>query len=175
MVHVDPPLSHYFTPEDPVVVTLCYRGKTASRHMTNVELLISTLEKALTGPKFVFRHINSSNFSVRFEEQIQWVARSHIVISEHGAFQSNMIYMRRGSLFIEMRGPYGHGEFRNFELIAAMFGIYYNHVYTNDLATHRHTEFTIKEDECQKVAEIALAFADQKPYLVNTKPPDRTS
>jgi Tfp pilus assembly protein PilZ len=40
---------------------------------------------------------------------MKMMAESHIVIAEHGGFQSNMVYMRNGSLFVELRGNYTHG------------------------------------------------------------------
>jgi hypothetical protein len=123
LVKSSPPLVSYFNEIDPIVVTLCYRS-TGQRHISNMDILIKLLNNNLSNSLYTFNHYVTSNISMVYQTQIDWVARSHIVISEHGAFQSNVIYMRRAALFIDLRGNYTHGEFNNFEQLAKIFGVY---------------------------------------------------
>lgn len=89
---------------------------------------------------------------------------SQVVIAEHGAFQSNIMYMRRGSLFIELRGQYGHVDFAVFENIARMFGVFYEHIVTENLVAHRQREFNISYSEMQNIVEIVKLYHKDKPF-----------
>lgn len=123
LVKTSPPLVSYFNANEPIVVTLCYRAK-GQRHIRNIDVLIKLLNDNLSKSLYTFNHYDTSNNTILYQTQIDWVGRSHIVISEHGAFQSNLIYMRRASLLIDLRGNYTHGEFNNFEQLAKIFGVY---------------------------------------------------
>lgn len=165
--------SHFHSITGPIVVTLSYRVAPASRHIRNAQTLINNLRDALSPsstsaePAFIFRTHVSSNISITYQDQMELVARSHIVISEHGAFQSNIIYMKKSSLFIEMRGSYGHGEFVNFEKIANMFEVHYAHVVTKALTSHKDAAFDISVEECGEIIDVVREYAKQAPWKHN--------
>jgi hypothetical protein len=117
-------LIHNFPPGKAIEVLFAHRGMGARRHIENIQFFIDHLKSTVIAPVFNFRANCSSNNYMTHQTQIEWVAEAQIVIAEHGAFQSNIMYMRKGSLFIELRGNYNHGEFINFERLARMFGEY---------------------------------------------------
>jgi hypothetical protein len=148
-----------------ITITFAHRGLDASRHILNPELMTATLEESLPNGEFSIRMFNSSDPNTRYQEQIALVGSSHIVIAEHGAFQSNMIYMRNHSLFIELRGTFNNGhEYSNFEALASMFGILYATTTTSGLTYYAQDEFNITKEECQRVVEVVKAYAAAKPF-----------
>ena len=97
-------------------------------------------------------------------DQLEIVGGSNIVICEHGAFQSNLIYMHSGSLLLELRGNYSHGEFLNFERLTKSFGVFYDYVVTSKLVKHSSSSFNITNDEVLKVVEIVKMYEKERPY-----------
>ena len=153
------------TPTSPLIVTFSHRGMDASRHIANPSLMTSLLLEHLPSSEYTARTFQSSNTSVMFYEQVALVASSHVVISEHGAFQSNLIYMRNSSLYIELRGNYGNGhEYENFEALAEMFGVLYSKVITDGLTYHGQDDFNLTTSECMRVIEIVKAFNLIRPF-----------
>lgn len=78
-------LKSYFPPDEPIVVTFSFRGRDASRHIQNVEEVTELLQfniskSTAADTKLVFRSFLSSNSSVTYQQQIQLMATSHIVI-----------------------------------------------------------------------------------------------
>eukprot|EP01038_Epipyxis_sp_PR26KG_P014856 gene14856-19967_t len=148
-------LTHHFVKNAPIVISFVHRGLSASRHMNNVPTMTALLQKEFIekqhNNKFILHVIDSTNATRGYAEQIRIVARSNIVISEHGAFQANMIYMRNGSLLVDMRGPYPHGEFHNFANLARMFGVFCAPVTTKGLISHAHDEFEISTSEVEEI------------------------
>jgi hypothetical protein len=102
------------------------------------------------------------------QTQIAMVAEAQIVVAEHGAFQSNIMYMRKGSLFIELRGNYNHGEFINFERLARMFGVFYAHVVTSNIDWHTVVKFNITASETEQVVSIINRYRTEAPYRIKT-------
>jgi hypothetical protein len=94
-------------------------------------------------------------------------AESHVIISEHGAFQSNMIYMRNASLLVDLRGIYQHGEFKNFENLARMFGVFCQYVHTAKLTSHHDFEFNVTDSELDEVVEKVQNYLTKVPYKFN--------
>ena len=84
-----------------------------------------------------------------------------------GAFQSNIIYARNGSLLVDLRGSYGHGEYSNFEHLARMFGVFFKSVRTSGLKSHHDDEFSISTTELQAVVDIVKNYVDKQPYAFN--------
>lgn len=160
-------LVHHFSNDGPIVVSLCYRDIGASRHIENIDELKNSLINALYSPQYTLRIINTSNNTVTYDEQIRWVATSHIVISEHGAFQSNIIYMRNSSLAIGLEGDYKCGEHLDFQKLAQIFGVYYASVKTKGLDNHRENSFLLKKDEISQIIGIVQSYVKQKLFRNN--------
>lgn len=66
--------------------------------------------------------------------------------------------MRKGSLFIELRGNYSNGEFENYEHLAKMFGVFYSYVVTSNLNWHKATAFNLTLSEAEQVVEIIKRY-----------------
>lgn len=161
------PLVHHFVEDGPVVVTLAHRGLSATRHMGNVPHMAHILGTHFTAPEYQFRVVDTTNMTRGYAEQIRIVADSQVVIAEHGAFQSNVIYMRNGSLLIDLKGNYSNGENRNFENLARMFGVYYAAVLTENLTDHKSQEFNITDMDCESVVSTVKQYVSEKPYAFN--------
>jgi hypothetical protein len=159
--------SQHFTADAPIVVTLAHRGPGATRSINNIEFLIDTLRHLLRPPVFDFRVYMTSNNTRGYAEQMVVAMESQIMIAEHGAWQSQMIYMRNGSFWIDMHGDYKHGEFQNFEKLARVFGLYYDSVTTKGLTFHPQDDFAISKIECLHVAKLALQYAQDRPFMHN--------
>ncbi len=169
------PTPSYFERDAPIVISHVYRadfnGQGVRRRIDNIGFMRDQLLAAFGQDKTKYRlnFINSSNYSRGFVEQMHLVATSHIVLTEHGAFQSNLMYMRNGSFMIDLRGNYTHGEFRNFENLAQMFGVYYHHVVTQGLESHRDSGFNVSEGEMQQAIGMMQQYISEKPYAFNMK------
>ena len=161
---------HFFSENGPIVVTLAHRGPTATRSINNLDLLVKTLRHTLRAPVFDFRVYNTTNNTRGYAEQMKVAMDTQIMISEHGAWQSQVIYMRNGSYWIDMHGTYRHGEFMNFAKLSKVFGVYYDHVVTTKLTFHPQDDFEITNLECLRVAELALQYAEDRPFLHNIGP-----
>lgn len=148
----------------PIIVTFAHRGYAASRHMKNPELLYGKLISSF--PDLVIRIFNSSENNKHYFDQIALVGSSHVVIAEHGSFQSNIIYMRNHSLFIDLRGKYTYFDvFEMYEALASMFGVLFSFVTTAGLTSHSQHEFAMTENECDEVIDIIKAYSHLKPYV----------
>ena len=161
------PLIHYFKKDAPIAVTLAHRGVTASRHIANLPYLISQLQQSFLAPEYVFNVFDTTNMTRGYAEQLNIVAQSQVIIAEHGAFQSNIIYMRNGSLLIDLMGNYTNGENRNFENLARMFGVYYAGVLTEQLSDHKNIEFNITSNDCINIINTVKQYVIERPYLFN--------
>lgn len=161
-------LAHTFTEGSPISILLAYRAGLTGRTMGNVPFLIKHLEKLVESPKFSLQTKCTSSEKLGAVEQIQMVAEAQIVISEHGAFQSNMVYMRNSSLFIELRGNYSSGEYQNYEEVARLFGVFYAVVVVADLKEHRGN-FNISAPESEQIVSIINNYASEAPFKRNIK------
>lgn len=161
-------LTAQFRRKGPIVITLSYRGGLASRQIININQLINALKDAFPAPKYVLQFYYSSNNTVPYYEQIALVARSHVVITEHGSFQSNLIYMRNKALLVDLRGNYATGEFRNYQELSKMFDVLHHKVITRSLTEHRLYGYYIEEEECNQIVKVVQKYLKQAPYLQNS-------
>ena len=161
------PLVHHFPKAGPVVVTLAHRGLTASRHIANLPYMVSLLQQHFLPPVYEFRVVDTTNMTRGYAEQIRIVAESQVVIAEHGAFQSNVIYMRNGSLLVDLKGNYTNGENRNFENLSRMFGVFYAGVLTEELGDHKWMDFNVTKIDCDSIISTVEQYITEKPYSFN--------
>jgi hypothetical protein len=165
----DKKLIHHFPEGKAIEVLFAHRGLGARRHIDNIQYFIDHLKSTVTTPDFNFKVNCSSNNYMTHQTQIAMVAEAQIVIAEHGAFQSNIMYMRKGSLFIELRGNYKHGEFINFEKLARMFGVFYAHVVTSQIDWHTVSKFNITASETEQVVSIINRYRTEAPHKLKTR------
>jgi hypothetical protein len=99
-----------------------------------------------------------------FQEQIELAANSDIIIATHGAFESNVIYMRPGSLFIELRGHQGNYESEGpaFGILARNFLVHHRHVLIDNLREDRQPTYTLSDVELGQVGDFVVNFVKSK-------------
>lgn len=151
-----------------IIITYAYRGITATRHANNVDMLRSALLAGFAdASQYKVRFVDTSTGTLGFAEQMYIAATSHVIITDHGAFQTNLIYMRNASLLIDLRGDYPNGECVNFEHMACMFGIYFQHVVMSQLKVHGGMKgFNITTEEAAQVVQIIQNYSSEKPYIM---------
>jgi hypothetical protein len=164
---VVPKLPSFFPRGGPIVVTLAHRGVSASRHLDNIPLLVKVLQQHLTEPMFEFRVVDTTDSNRGFQEQIRFVAESQVIIAEHGAFQSHVVYLRNGSLLVDIIGTYSNGEISHFRNVAQMFGVFYASVVNVNLLEHVAQASNLTESACVEVAAVVLHYALERPFQFN--------
>ena len=144
----------------PINVTYAFRDVTFGRHANNTNHVCSVLSNLLKYPKFNFECIPTFNKSINYIPQIHLMSRIHVLITEHGAFLSNLIYMRARSLLIMLRGNYDFGMDHDYITanVAESFGIYFKVVLNNRMKDHGQNEFEITSDEILKLSNIILKY-----------------
>jgi hypothetical protein len=75
--------------------------------------------------------------------------------------------MRNGSLLIDIRGKYHWQDFKNFEILAKMFGVFFKPVQTKDLLHHSLEKYEIKEHEINTIVNLIHEYLNEKPYKFN--------
>jgi glycosyl transferase family 61 len=91
------------------------RGDAPSRRLTNEAAVLSGLSS------MQFRSVESSKFALR--TQIALFKRSYVVVAAHGAGLANIIFMKPGSLVIEIFPP--DRIWPSFRVISALRGLEY--------------------------------------------------
>jgi hypothetical protein len=141
-------------PEHQMKILLSYRGATASRRIDNIESLVIAVKQAWPPPRYNVTTLLNSDSSLTAEQQIDAVMTSDVVITNHGAFQGNLIYMRNSSLLIELSGSYHNPEFKIFEKLAQQFGVFYARIETKALLDHQMKNYTISAEEVDEVVTV---------------------
>lgn len=95
------------------------------------------------------------------------MATTNVLITNHGAFEGNLIYLRNGSLLIELSGNYHNTEFRMFQQLSQQFGVFYSRIQTNMLYDHQMKNFSMLPNEMNEVVDTVKQYFDMKPFLYN--------
>ena len=103
-----------------------------------------------------------------YEEQVSLVATSRVVITEHGAFDTNLIFMHPGCLFIEMRGAYHVDSYNDFENLANLFRVYHLSFVAADLRSHTQSEYVLSPDDMKNIANYIFAYFSSRSLQQNT-------
>lgn len=155
----------FFEDKAPYRILFAYRSSTASRFINNMPDFVQNLTNSFPAPAYQLRLLDTSDIHLDFQTQLQAVAESNVVISNHGAFEANMIYMRNSSLLIEIFGHYGNNEIHTFHRLALVFGLYYARVHARNMTTHLQRSFTMSAGDTGEVVEIMQEYFGQKRYL----------
>ena len=99
--------------------------------------------KAITGKQVHFgaqSHIPyrqlSSNPDLGYEAQLRAVSSAHIVITTHGAFQANMLFMQNRALLVELFGNIHHPPTHVFRKFALSFELFYGRVHASSFKSN---------------------------------------
>lgn len=149
-----------------------YRSASSSRHIKNIETLQLFLSSAFnssvttnttststtittTTPSIAFLSLPTPESN--YQEQIQMVSSADILITEHGAFQSNMVFMRCGSAVVDLRGSYWGREKGSdrpilyAEAVAKAFGLQFSHVVMSKLSQHSTKSFPVTKGDMDAI------------------------
>eukprot|EP01036_Dinobryon_divergens_P031721 gene31722-41172_t len=152
-----------------------YRSANSSRHIKNADTLQLFLSSAFntstntspsstnsttTKPSIAFLSLPTPESN--YQEQIQMVSSADILITEHGAFQSNMVFMRCGSAVIDLRGSYWGREKGSdkpiiyAEAVAKAFGLQFSHVVMSKLSQHSMKSFSVTKADMDSIVRQQL-------------------
>jgi hypothetical protein len=122
-----PLLNHNYINYEPIVITILRRNEKLLRFMKNYQLFSSIFQAKFSLPSIVIKEYIAPDNKRNYLESIEIMARSNIVICEYGSVQLNSIYMRNGSLLINLVGDYDAytNIVGNYEYISNKFGIIY--------------------------------------------------
>jgi hypothetical protein len=162
-----PLLRTKFVRDAPFRILLSYRGPQASRHIENIDILISLLHKNFPLPSYEVHTLNNSNPQLDYKTQLRAVAEAHVVITNHGAFQGNMLYMRKDSLMLEIFGHYGNNEIHQFHRLALNLGVYYARVQPRSLTDHQMRSYQLAEVDMDAILNITQDYFVRRPFLNN--------
>jgi len=82
--------------------------------------------------------------------------------------KGNLIYLRNGSLLLELSGNYHNPEFRIFQQLSQQFGVFFSRISTKLLVDHQMKNFSLLSDEMDEVVSTVKEYFNIKPFLFNT-------
>lgn len=150
----------------PFRILFSHRGQKASRHIANLDQFNAMLAAAFPPPNYIIQTLNNSLDTLTWRDQMTAVATAHVVITDHGAFEGNMIYMKNSSLLVELFGTYGCNEVHTFQRLALSFGIFYSRTNSAGLTNHRAHSYNITRQETSKVLNIVKQYFETVPALL---------
>ena len=152
------PFKHYSY--SPFIISLINRPRGFSRQIGNFDFFCNELKSSFTSPKHEVRCLYQDDLIRNFSSQVTASVQSDVLILEHGAFQTNTIYMRNGSLSINLFGKYiANSELiRFFEVAAQSFGVYTFPLLHESLLTHEQLNFNLSITEISKVVDIIESY-----------------
>jgi hypothetical protein len=164
-----PNLTTYFKSINPPYnILFSYRGpKASSRRIENLDETVAVLKNAFPSDEYNWILYNNSDPYTTWETQVEKVGNAHIVITNHGAFEGNMIYMRNGSLLIEIFGHYGNNEIHTFHRLALMFGVFYSRVHPMGLTDHMSPTFNLSRIDFDCIIDTVKDYFEKKPFRHN--------
>ena len=167
-------------PRDPTTTTnviLAYRANTIRRNIPNMNVLLETafskdIGSSSSSPILHFRSVPIPGHS--FEQQMRLVYDADVLVTVHGAFQGNTVYMRNGSLLIELRGSYSRGQenvnpFYGFRCMARAFGVFHQVVFVDDLNDHDKFNSSMTNQEAMQIYNLVKDYATNIRPLLLTK------
>ena len=93
-----------------------------------------------------------------WREQMISVAEAHVVITNHGAFEGNMIYMRNSSLLLELFGHYGNNEIHTFHRLALLFGVFYSRLHPRNLSDHQAPSYVLSDGDMDNIFRVVREY-----------------
>ena len=85
-------LPTYFDKSSPYVILISYRGKT-TRHIANINDMINTFRTIFRVPDYYIHTMDNGNSHATSEMQLKQVAEANVVITNHGAFEGNLVIL----------------------------------------------------------------------------------
>ena len=149
-------------PNSPIIITVADRAN-HTRGFSEPHAFASALADSF--PNVVVRLFDTNHPENTYETFIHVMHRTQVMVASHGALESNLIYMREGSLFVEIRGVANGAEFSdhgpNYFNLATDFLVHHRHVFVKDFTSKEQMKYNVSDGEVQTIASI---IAD---YLAN--------
>lgn len=143
------------------VVVFAYRGYMQSRHLGNYEALLKTLAETLPSIRLLF--LDTSSAQVSSDQRLRILHESSVVISMHGDFPSNLVYMSENALVVQLRGKYPLFKGEMYNDLAKLFHVYLSEVYVSDLKTRDQDSCVMSAPEMERIAAVIGAHMALKP------------
>jgi len=163
--------------DSPYIITVALREPGIRRYIKNSNLLFESLFEALSKTSFSsesasladtprssftmkrshveIRTLELNKNNLTAADQLRVMAESEVVIAGHGAFLSNLVYMRPGTMLIEIMGNYDPSNTINFIKLSRMFLVKHETVMAMGLTEHNQMEYVLSQNESATVAELA--------------------
>ena len=148
----EPPLqlhSSLNTSDAPIKITLFDRTRN-SRAIIKPNELVKYLAQSFPSPKYSVQFMSTSD-KMTFEEQVYAMVETTVAIAVHGAFMSNVIFMRPQTLMIGLHGNYTNSFIAKNHLayatMARDFLVYYENVTIADFDFHEKPRINISASE----------------------------
>lgn len=94
--NIHPPSVTYFENSAVPVILFSFRSHAATRVIDNINEFLSLLKLAFPESVYNIKSLDNSDYYLTSEKQIKEMSTSNVVITNHGAFEGNLIYMRNG-------------------------------------------------------------------------------
>lgn len=151
-------------------ILIAYRGSSSTRHVTNWPELVRHLQTQFPAPTYEFAVLDTSRPTLSALEQIHAVMSAYVVICNHGAFEGNMIYMRRGSLLLELFGQYGNNEVHTFHRVAMSLGLFYARLHPREMTQHQQRSFHLTREDVADTTTVLRDYFQRRAYRINIRP-----
>jgi hypothetical protein len=153
----------------PFEILIAYRGPGASRYLTNLhDELAAVVESHFPSPLYVVHRLNTTDNKLSFQQQIATIANNHVVVTNHGAYESNVMYMHNSSLLLEIGGDYDTQAFLQYQHMAKMFGVFYGRVHVSNLTSHGDSSAVMRRVEMNIVVDMIKQYFHTKAYSLDT-------
>eukprot|EP01033_Poteriospumella_lacustris_P004717 gene4717-3381_t len=148
----------------PQRILVAYRGPSGTRFVVNLPTLLERLRATFPPPRYELAVLDTSQPKLTFLEQLHAVASSDVVISNHGAFEANMIYMQRGALLVELFGVYGNNEVHTFHRLAMSLGLFYARWNCERNSDHQLKSFNLTDHDVARIEGVLVDYFRRRAF-----------
>jgi hypothetical protein len=132
----------------PLLITVAVQGSSRSMVPEHVQVLLGGIRQI--APKAdvrVLHHLESGNWT--WATQVATMASSSVVLATQGEFENNLMYMRKGTTFIQLRGMYDGSRqvSASLQSLAASFLVKRSVVVVSNIRSHNQPTFLLSRDE----------------------------
>ena len=151
-------------------VIYAHRGQNHYRELVDPKVLqifiLSQLEGGLakvSAGVSVSVDLFDTSLQMSFQEQVRTVAGADVVICTHGAFETNVIYMRKHSLLLEIRGSGSVHYDENalaYNHLSNMFQVHFRSVKAAGLQGLQDKSYSLMPVELERIGSLVLEWAE---------------
>jgi hypothetical protein len=146
--------------EGPLTILFSYRTSPALRVIENQHEIVAALKLNFPSPVYRLTTLNNSNPDLGYEAQLRDVSSAHVVITTHGAFQANMLFMQNRALLVELFGNIHHLPTHVFHRLALSFQLFYGRVHASSFKSMYQPSFNMSTGEIQSVVSMVRQYFD---------------